>query len=228
MKPGIILKVITDIAMTVALLFLMTFELIGDKAHEWIGVVMFLLFILHHILNGYWSSHLLKGKYTVLRTLQTVLVVLLLFSMIGAMFSGIILSRQVFAFITVRGWRSFARNLHMISAYWGFVLMALHLGLHWNMMIGMAGKIIKKPSAVRTWTLRIIAVLVAGYGIYSFIHRGIGRYMLMLDHFVFFDFDEPIVFFIADYIAVMGMLVFVGHYVAAGLKRIQRNRKCMN
>lgn len=144
MKPRIILKVITDIAMTVALLFLMTFELIGDKAHEWIGVVMFLLFILHHILNGHWSSHLLKGKYTVLRILQIVLVVLLLFSMIGAMFSGIILSWQVFAFITVREWRSFARNLHMISAYWGFVLMSLHLGLHWNMMMSMAGKIIKK------------------------------------------------------------------------------------
>lgn len=24
-------------------------------------------------------------------------------------------------------------NVHMICAYWGFVMMALHLGFHWNM-----------------------------------------------------------------------------------------------
>lgn len=70
----------------------------------------------------------------------------------------------------------------------------------------------------------VIAVLIAGYSIYAFIHRGIVRYMLMPDHFVFFDFDEPIVFFATDYIAVMGMLVFVGHYIAAGLKRIQKKK----
>lgn len=32
-----------------------------------------------------------------------------------------------------------ARNVHMVCAYWGLVLIALHLGLHWSMMLGMAG-----------------------------------------------------------------------------------------
>ena len=32
------LKIIVDIAMTVALMLLMTYELIGRAAHEWIGV----------------------------------------------------------------------------------------------------------------------------------------------------------------------------------------------
>lgn len=49
--------------------------------------------------------------------------------------------------------------------------------------------------------------------------------MLMMDHFVFFDFDELSIFFIMDYIAVMGLFVFIGHYAVAGLKKIQRNRK---
>ena len=225
MKTKMILKIITDIAMTAALLLLMTYELIWENAHEWIGVAMFVLFILHHILNSSWSSQLLRGKYTAVRTLQTIFVVLILLSMIGAMSSGVILSRQVFAFITVRGWRSFARNLHMISAYWGFVLMSLHLGFHWNMMMGMTSKFIKKPTAIRTWTLRVIAALISGYGVYAFIRRGIGRYMLMMDHFVFFDFDELSIFFIMDYIAVMGLFVFMVHYAVAGLKKIQRNRK---
>ena len=175
MKPKMILKIIADIALTSALLLLMTYELIGEAAHEWIGAAMIVLFILHHFLNRHWSRNLLKAKYTVVRSLQTALVVLVLFSMLGSIFSGVILSRHVFSFISVRGWRSFARNLHMLSAYWGFVLMSLHLGFHWNMLMEMAEKIINKPSVVRIWTLRAIGVLIAGYGIYAFVRRGIGR-----------------------------------------------------
>lgn len=220
MNPKMIIKIITDIAMTASLLLLMTYGLIGEAAHEWIGVAMFVLFILHHILNSHWHRNLFKGKSTAIRILQTILVILVLLSMLSSMLSGIILSRHVFQSITIRGWRSFAHNLHMISAYWGFVLMALHLGMHWNMMMGMARKLVNKKSVIRTWVLRMIAVLIAGYGVYAFAHRGIGRYMLMLDHFVFFDFDEPIIFFIADYIAVMGLFVFIGHYSAKYLRQV--------
>lgn len=227
MKPKMIIKIITDIAMTAALLLLMTYGLIGEAAHEWIGASMFVLFILHHILNSHWNRNLFKGKYTAIRILQTILVILVLFSMLGSMFSGIILSRHIFPFIRIRGWRSFARNLHMICAYWGFVLMSLHLGLHWNMMMGMVRKLVNRKSVARTWVLRAVALLIAGYGIYAFIRRGIGRYMLMMDHFVFFDFDEPIIFFIVDYVAVMGLFVFVGHYLSyaikCGIRRKSRN-----
>jgi len=213
------MKIVVDILMVVTLLLLMAYQLIGEAAHEWIGVAMFVLFILHHILNSHWHRNLFKGKCTAIHILQTILVILVLLSMLSSMFSGIILSRHVFQSITIRGWRSFAHNLHMISAYWGLVLMSLHLGMHWNMMMGMARRLVNRKSAIRTWMLRMIAVLIAGYGIYAFIRRGVGRYMLLLDHFVFFNFDEPIIFFIADYIAVMGLFVFVGHYLITFLRK---------
>lgn len=59
MKPKMIMKIVVDIAMTIALLLLMTYELIGQAAHEWVGIGMFALFVLHHILNGKWSKNLL-------------------------------------------------------------------------------------------------------------------------------------------------------------------------
>lgn len=62
MKSKMIGKLVTDIILTVALLLLMTYELIGQAVHEWIGVAMFVLVILHHVLNGRWSRGLLKGK----------------------------------------------------------------------------------------------------------------------------------------------------------------------
>ena len=46
MKPKQILKIITDIAMTVTLLLLMAYSLVGEAAHEWLGIGMFVLFIL--------------------------------------------------------------------------------------------------------------------------------------------------------------------------------------
>ena len=58
-----IAKICVDIGMTIALLLLMPYELVGQAAHEWIGIGIFILFIVHHILNWKWSRNSLKGKY---------------------------------------------------------------------------------------------------------------------------------------------------------------------
>ena len=150
MKPKQIIKIVIDILMTAVLLLLMAYSLVGEAAHEWLGIGMFVLFILHHILNSKWSQNLFKGKYTPFRILQTVLVVLALSSMLGSMISGIVLSRHALDFLPVTGGQSWARTLHMLCAYWGFVVISLHLGLHWSMMMGMTSRLWKKKSDVRS------------------------------------------------------------------------------
>ena len=210
-------KIAVDILMTLCLLFLMPYELIGEAIHEWIGAGMFLLFIIHHILNRKWTGNLTKGRYTPLRIIQTILVILILICILGSMVSGIILSRHVFAFLEIRGLSAPARVIHMTCAYWGFVLMSLHLGIHWGMMMGMAGKIFPKPSKARTWILRLAGIGIAGYGVYAFIKRDILSYLLMQVQYVFFNFEEPVIFFILDYMAAMGLFVFIGYYLRKGL-----------
>ena len=101
MKEKTILKIVVDIGMTVMLLFLMAYELIGEAAHEWLGIGMLVLFIIHHILNGKWSRSVFKGKYTLFRIWQTVLVTGILFTMAGSVYSGVILSKRRTA------WRGF-------------------------------------------------------------------------------------------------------------------------
>lgn len=210
-------KIAVDILMTLCLLFLMPYELIGEAIHEWIGAGMFLLFIIHHILNRKWTGNLTKGRYTPLRIIQTILVILILVCILGSMVSGIILSRHVFAFLEIRGLSAPARVIHMTCAYWGFVLMSLHLGIHWGMMMGMAGKMFPKPSKTRTWILRLAGIGIAGYGVYAFIKRDILSYLLMQVQYVFFSFEEPVIFFILDYMAAMGLFVFIGYYLRKGL-----------
>ena len=218
-------KITADALMTVALLLLMPYGLVGEAAHEWIGAGMFLLFILHHILNRKWTGNIGKGRYTPYRILQTVLVILVLVCILGSMISGIILSRHLFAFLDIRGFSGPARIIHMTCAYWGFVLMSLHLGIHWGIMTGMAGKLFEQPSAARKWLARLAGFGIAAYGVWAFIKRDVLSYMLMQVHFVFFDYEEPVVFFILDYMAAMGLFVLIGHYLSRGLIKLGRKKK---
>lgn len=48
--------------MSVLLLLLMAYELVGSAAHEWIGVGMLALFLVHHALNGKWTRNLFRGR----------------------------------------------------------------------------------------------------------------------------------------------------------------------
>ena len=142
------LRVTVNVLMTAALLLLMSYSLLGEAAHEWVGVGIFVLFVIHHVLNGRWCQDLLKGRYTPFRILQTALVLLTALCMAGSMTSGVVLSRHVFG-LDIRSFSSAAQTVHMLSACWGFALMSLHLGLHWSMMMGMARKLVKKASERR-------------------------------------------------------------------------------
>ncbi len=213
MKMKQIVKIMTDLLMTILLLFLMAYSLLGEALHEWIGVAMFVLFILHHILNRRWCRNLFRGHYTPLRIYQTAMVLFVFLCMIGSMASGVLLSRYVFR-MDIRNFSAVFRTVHMLCAYWGFLFLSLHLGLHWNGMVGMARKLTKKSSKAYKWTFRLMAALIAAYGAYAFIKRDFGNYMLLRYHFVFFDFEEPLVLFWLDYVAIMGLFVYVGHYIS--------------
>ena len=222
MKPKAIIKTAIDILMTLALLFLMGYQFWGDAAHEWAGAGMFLLFILHHILNGNWYESLFKGKYTPFRIFQLIVDILVFLAMLGLMVSGIMLSGRVFAFLGIRGGMSFARLLHMAASHWGFVLMALHLGLHWGMFMGMAGKALKlrSPSRLRKVLLPVLGAGIAVYGLTVFIQRDFLTYMLLQTQFVFLDFSESVPLFYLDYLAMTGTFVFLAHYISRLLKKL--------
>ena len=58
--------------MTVMMPLLMAYSLIGELFHEIIGSLIFILFIIHHILNRKWYGSILKGKYSAKRIFQTI------------------------------------------------------------------------------------------------------------------------------------------------------------
>ena len=210
-------KLAVDVLMTIALLVLSGYQFWGEANHEWTGIGIFILFIAHHILNLKWHKNIFKRKYTALRMTILCIDLLVLLAMIAQMYSGIVISRYVFDFLPINGGLAFARKLHILGAYWGFILMSLHIGLHWNMVIGIMKKTLhtKKASKVCSGILTTAGFMIAGYGVFAFLKREFFTYLFLKSEFVFLDYAEPIILFYIDYLAIMGLFIFVAHY---GLK----------
>jgi hypothetical protein len=60
-------------------------------------------------------------------------------------------------------------------------------------------------------------LMIAAYGAYVFAKRDFITYMLLKSEFVFLDFGEPKLLFYLNYLALMGLGVFVAHYGAKAL-----------
>ena len=226
MKAKTIVRLSVDFLMTIFLLLLMGYQFWGETAHEWVGAGMFLLFITHHILNGSWYKNLFRGRYPAVRILTLSLDALLLLAMLAQMYSGIVMTRYVFDFLPISGGMLLARRLHILGSYWGFLLMSLHLGLHWNMILGMLRKVmqIKSDSKVRRAAVRAAGCLAAGYGCYVFIKREFPTYLLLKSEFVFLDYSESKILFYLDYLALMGLCIFLAHYGGRLLSAARRKR----
>ncbi len=205
-----------DMVMMALLFLLMPYSLIGEAFHEWCGIALFLFFILHHVLNRNWLKNIAKGKYTPFRIYNTVLDVLLFGVMFILPVSGILMAGYVFSFsfhVVV------SRQVHLSLSYWGFVLIGLHLGNHWQMAVG---KLFlgKRMAAWQEWVIHRIPAVLSVYGGYAFIARDFWEYMFLKTRFVFLDFNEPVYQFLADYMAVMVLFVFAGYYISKMLRHI--------
>lgn len=221
MKLKAIIKRVLDVAMILLLPVLMAEILTGQQAHEWLGTGMVLLFILHHILNFGWMRNLFKGKYTPLRCAGTVLNALLLFDSLALAYSGIMMSGFVFEWLNLSGSMITARTLHLFASYWGLILMSLHTGMHWKLMLNMCKKKLPdiKSKDIFIWLLRGAALAIVLFGGYAFVQQKMADYLFMRTHFVFFDETKSAPMFYAEVFAMIGMFIVAGHYLGAALQK---------
>ena len=211
------IKTVIDTAMLILLLLLMAYSLVGEAAHEWLGLSMLLLFILHHIMNPAWLKTLFKGRYTPYRIYNTAINVLLLAIMVLLPISGIMMSKHIFHFSGVGG-MSFARTVHLLLSHWGFILMSVHVGNHAG--THRTGK--KKGFAALLWTA---AIAVSIYGAYAFVTRDMTSYLFLKNQFVFFDFGQSRLRFMVDHASMMCLFACIGAVLSKGLKMLKRPKR---
>ena len=89
----------------------MAYQVTGEAAHEWLGMGMTVLVIIHQFLNRKWYEALFRGKYNPYRTLSTALNILLLASFALTAFSGMSMSGHAVPFLYGRLPASFARQV---------------------------------------------------------------------------------------------------------------------
>lgn len=209
-----------DFAMALLFTVSLGFRTIGSVAHEWIGISLCVLFILHIIINLRWYGNILRGKYTFRRSVNTVLNLLLPMTMIVLCVTGILNSRHAFGFLQLKGGMGI-RQIHTFVAYWGLILIGVHTGLHWETVLGVARKMagINGERWIRSVSLRVAAFLVAVYGVWASFDRDMGSKLFLGFSFDFWAPSRPHILFYTHNIAIMGLYIFVTHSVMKLLKK---------
>lgn len=203
MKKNI--RIAVDVGMIVLLPLLMAYSLVGETAHEYLGISMFLLFVVHNILNIKWWKNIFRGKYNYIRILRLIVNILIFIIMISLTISGIMMSRHIFQFINIEG-SSYARMIHLLASYWGLILMSFHAGMH----------IRKIPYIKRNILIPIFVLL----GIRAFIRRNIVDYLFLKSQFVLIDFSQSVIITICDYLFISILFMIVGYAVTRLLRTL--------
>ncbi len=198
-------KTLVDACMTVLLLCLMAYQITGEALHEWFGVGMTGLLILHHILNRRWYASLFKGKYTARRIVSVTVNTLLLASIALTAVCGMAMSAHAVPFLYGTLPVSFARRFHLAMSFWSFLLMGVHLGLHVPTMT--AG--LKWSGKVKTVVAAVFAA-VAGIGFWLFVRNGISDYLFFRMPFAFLDYDKSAALVLAENLTILITFTFFG------------------
>jgi hypothetical protein len=223
MNKKLAVRLIIDLTMTVLLICAYAYRIIGDTAHEWIGISVFALFITHNTINWRWYKNIFKGKYTLRRTITTIVNIILVFTMATLIITGLMHSRAVLAFLHLPG-GMVLRLVHTTAAYWGLPLIGIHLGLNWGMIINgirkMAG--ITQKSRPGVIIARVLAFLFAAFGVWASFDRDIFSKLFQGFSFDYWDEKRPAIIFFAAMLSIMGIYVFVTYYT---LKLLGKKRR---
>lgn len=219
MKAKKIIMRVIDVLMLAATLLLMAMQVTKQEIHEWLGIVMFALVITHHILNRKYYAAIFKGKYTPIRVFMLIINSALLLTFIATPTTGMLMSRYATPFLDGIVGVVWPRKLHLMLSHWTFVLMGMHVGLHFGIITSTL-----KNKAVRI-TAFILMCGIAGYGFWLFIKANIFDYMLMKTHFAFLDYSKPWWQTLCENLAMLLAWAFITYLISLILKSVKNKRE---
>lgn len=194
------IQIIVDIAMVILMILLIGYHLQEHIVHEYLGIALFGFFIIHHVLNYRWYFAIQKGKYNTLRKVLVLINILLMIDMILIVCSCLMISRNVFSGLLI-GSAAMGRRIHMVATAWGFVLMSIHLGVHY-------------PKFKKVFEyIKYVLIGMGLYGLFSLIKRELWNDLFLLQEFKFFDYSESPWIFYLDYICILTFIGMIGYLV---------------
>ena len=199
------IKMVVDACMTVLLLCLMAYQVTGETLHEWFGIGMTVLLIVHHVLNCKWYAAFFRGKYNAYRILTVLINTLLLLAITLTAVCGMSMSSHAVPFLYGMLPVSFARRFHLSMSFWSFLLMGVHLGLHLPAMTAAI-----KPGKTAKVLLTGLFTVIAGIGLGIFLRSRIPDYLFFRSPFAFFDYDKAGILVFLENLAELFFFAFMG------------------
>lgn len=220
MNRKMIIKLSLDMAMTILMVVAMLSQLTGNPIHEVVGVILFILFIVHNTLNRRWYQTMPKGKYTLHRILGIICNLLLTASMMTVIITGVLISQTLFTFLPpVEGGLTLLR-VHQAAGFWAYILVGIHLGMHWIWVLGGIRKMLGlNNSNIRAIILRILAVLLVAWGIKASFDENVVARLTAYYTYSFLPFGVSPLLIIFRYVTILGVYVFVAHYVLKWIRK---------
>lgn len=207
----------------VLLLFGFAYWWLGNVPHELAGTAMFVLLIAHNVFNRRWYRNLSRARREP-RSLANVAVTAgLLLAMLALLATSILISNVLAPVLPP--WGGFTvRQIHTLAAYWVLAIVAVHLGMRWPLLMGVARQVfgLRSTNAARSWVLRAGAAAIACYGAWSCLVLGLGMKLTMQMTLDWWNFEESVAGFFFHIAAIAGMIM-AGTYYALKLLELGRN-----
>ncbi|KJF70194.1 DUF4405 domain-containing protein [Agrobacterium arsenijevicii] len=226
MKPLFLFRLILDLLAVSLMLAAFAYNWFGNAAHEIIGTLMFVLLISHNVFNRRWYGVVAKGWREPRSIFSKSITLCLLVMMVGLLITSVIISQTVFDFLSLRSTFT-VRQVHALIAYLILLIVALHVGLQWSMIMQVIAQVVRVNTNTRilSLALRSLALLIAIYGVHSLFVIEIGPKLRMETTFGFWDFEAAAFEFILRHAAVIAFCAMIAHYGLKLLNRYKRDRR---
>ena len=224
MKPFFLVRLVLDFVAAGLLLAALAYNLMGNLVHEIIGTAMLVLLLGHNLFNRRWYGTVLKGRPEPRQLITKGVNLSLLVSMLALLVTSVIISQAVFSVLPLSSSVG-ARQIHTMVGYLALLIVAVHLGLHWTMIMGVVRRLLKvtEENCLRTIMLRILAAGVAVFGVQSLIVVNVSAKLLMQLSMEFWDFQSATMAFFVHHAAIIGLGAVIGHY-ALQVAQAQRRK----
>lgn len=208
-----LLRLVLDSVVTGLLLFAFAYFWQGNASHEWAGIGMFMLLIVHNAFHRRWFASLAqeprakRGKFNIALTL------VLLVGMLALLGTSLVISETLFAGLRLDDDFTL-RRVHAGIAYWLLIVVSIHLGLRWPLLMAVARKLFgfKESNAVRTAILRLAAAGIALQGVFSALALKLPARLVFQLSLDWWNFEESVAAFFLHCMAVAGLGIFLTHY----------------
>ena len=224
MNPVFLLRLAFDLTAASLLLIGLAYWWLGNALHELAGTAMFLLLLVHNIFNRRWYGTVPKTPREPRGLFNVGVTFLLLIGMAALLITSVLISNTLSAFMSSFGGFT-ARQIHVLAGYWVLIIVSIHLGLRWPLLMGVARKLfgISRPSAARTFLLRVLAAAIAIHGIWSSFALGVGTRLAMQTTLDWWNFEDAVAGFFVHCLAIVGLYIAIAYYAMKWTQHLSRN-----